>query len=109
MKLSTLEVLDSRMANDKAIASLALGDLSIMLSFVAFVILGIVSIMIPLVGLVAGVIGIMLSRKATKEIIETNEGGRGLATSGLYCSIITIALQILIILDLLVISAVATI
>ncbi|RLQ94601.1 DUF4190 domain-containing protein [Falsibacillus albus] len=57
--------------------------------------MGILSIIIPFIGLVLGFIGVGFSRKALKEIGKTNEGGRGLATSGYVCSVIGIVLQLL--------------
>ena len=55
--------------------------------------LGVLSILIPHIGLILGVIGVVVSRKATKEIVKTNEGGSGLATSGLICSVVGIIIQ----------------
>ncbi|PKR83619.1 DUF4190 domain-containing protein [Heyndrickxia camelliae] len=57
--------------------------------------LGILSIVIPFIGVVLGVIGIIYSRIGIKEIEETNENGRGLATSGFICSIIGIIIHLL--------------
>ncbi|WP_375219182.1 DUF4190 domain-containing protein [Psychrobacillus sp. PGGUH221] len=45
--------------------------------------LGILSILIPFVGLILGGIGVVVSRKAAKELVIINQGGSGLATSGL--------------------------
>lgn len=56
--------------------------------------LGILSILIPYIGLILGVIGVVVSRKATKEIVKTDEGGSGLATSGLICSVVGIIIQL---------------
>ena len=61
--------------------------------------LGILSILIPLIGFILGVIGIAISRKAKKEIVITNERGIGIATSGLICSVVGIIIQISIILS----------
>ncbi|WP_299095678.1 DUF4190 domain-containing protein [uncultured Metabacillus sp.] len=58
-------------------------------------ILGILSILIPFIGAVLGVAGIVFSRKALKEIIKTNEGGKGIANSGLICSVVGIIIQLL--------------
>ena len=57
--------------------------------------LGILSIVIPLIGIVLGVIGIIYSRIGIKEIEESHENGRGLATSGFICSIIGIVINVL--------------
>ncbi|MEK4091903.1 DUF4190 domain-containing protein [Viridibacillus sp. FSL H8-0110] len=69
--------------NSKSIASLALG---------------ILSIFIPFVGLIFGIIGIILSSKSMKEIDQTSEKGKGLAISGKICSIVGICVQILLVL-----------
>ncbi len=61
-------------------------------------VLGILSIFIPFVGFILGIIGIVLSRKATREIAMRNENGKGLAVAGLTCSIVGIVLQILLVL-----------
>ena len=55
--------------------------------------LGVHSIRIPYIGLILGFIGVVVSRKATKEIVKTNEGGSGLATAGLICSVVGIIIQ----------------
>jgi hypothetical protein len=57
--------------------------------------LGILSILIPFIGLIIGVIGVVFSRKAKKEMVITDEGGRGVATSGLICSVVGIIIQTL--------------
>ena len=57
--------------------------------------LGILSLLVPLLGLILGVIGVVFSRKAKKEMDITGEGGRGLATSGLICSVVGIIVQTL--------------
>ena len=62
--------------------------------------LGILSILIPLIGLVLGIIGIVFSNKAKKEIALTSENGMGLATAGLVCSIVGVIIQTFIILNL---------
>lgn len=56
--------------------------------------IGILSILLPLIGLVLGIIGIVFSRKALKEIGETHENGRGLAITGLVCSVVGIVTQL---------------
>src|SRR5699024_1405730 len=69
-------------------------------------ILGIISILLPFVGLVFGVIGVVVSRKAKKEIINTNDGGRRLATVGLFCSVIGVIIQIFVILGYIAYSSI---
>lgn len=63
--------------------------------------LGILSILIPHIGLILGVIGIVVSRKATKEIVKTDEGGSGLATSGLICSVVGIIIQLFLVVSII--------
>ena len=60
-------------------------------------ILGIVSLLITYLGLVSAIAGIILSRMATKEIEERGENGRGLALGGLITSIVGLILQLIII------------
>lgn len=66
-------------------------------AIISFV-LGILTFLIPFIGFIFGIIGIILSVKATKQMKETNEGGKGLAIAGLICSIIGLVLQLLVIL-----------
>jgi hypothetical protein len=68
--------------------------------------LGILSIIIPIIGLVLGVIGVVVSRKASKEILKTKEGGKGLSTSGLICSVVGIVIQLFAILGYVVFTSV---
>ncbi|MBU8917624.1 DUF4190 domain-containing protein [Bacillus sp. FJAT-29953] len=67
-------------------------------SSVISITVGILSLFIPFIGLILGIIGIVFSRIAVKQIKKTNENGRGLATAGLICSIIGVILQLLLIL-----------
>lgn len=69
--------------------------------------LGILSIVIPFLGLVLGVIGIFVYRKAKKEITLTGEGGKGLAISGLICSIVGILTQLFMVLAYVLFSSLA--
>ncbi|MCM3757526.1 DUF4190 domain-containing protein [Sporosarcina aquimarina] len=61
--------------------------------------LGILTIFLPMIGLVLGILGVVFSRIATKEIVKTNESGKGLATSGLICSVVGIVIQLFIVLS----------
>ncbi|MFV2046116.1 DUF4190 domain-containing protein [Metabacillus litoralis] len=56
--------------------------------------IGILSILLPFLGLVLGVIGIVIARKALKEIEKTGYIGGGLATSGLICSSVGFIIQL---------------
>ncbi|GAB3056563.1 DUF4190 domain-containing protein [Virgibacillus ainsalahensis] len=71
--------------------------------------LGILSILIPFIGLVLGIIGVIVSRKATKEIGKTNEAGKGLAISGLICSMAGTILQTLVVLGYIAYNTITTI
>lgn len=59
------------------------------------------SIVLPLIGLVLGVFGVVFSKNATKEIMKTKESGKGLATSGLICSVVGIVIQLFLVLSIL--------
>lgn len=63
--------------------------------------LGILSILIPIIGIVLGIIGVVVSRKAVKEIVKNNENGKGLATSGLICSVVGIISHIFVVLGII--------
>lgn len=54
---------------------------------VAALVLGILSIVIPYVGILFGITAIVLATLAFKEIRHTYEQGRGLAIAGLVCGI----------------------
>ncbi|PKH11149.1 MULTISPECIES: DUF4190 domain-containing protein [Planomicrobium] len=69
--------------------------------------LGILSILIPLLGLFLGIIGLVVYRKARKEIALTGEGGKGLAISGLICSIVGILSQLFMVLMWFLFSSIA--
>ena len=71
--------------------------------------LGILSIVIPLIGLIPGVLGLIFSRKATKEIVKTNENGKGLATSGLICSVLGIVIQLFGVLGIIAYNSLTTV
>ncbi|WP_078379972.1 DUF4190 domain-containing protein [Sutcliffiella halmapala] len=62
--------------------------------------LGILSILIPFLGLVLAVIGIVLYGMSKREIVQNNENGSGLAVAGLICSIVGIVIQLFMILGL---------
>lgn len=59
--------------------------------------LGVLSIIIPYIGLILGIIGIVISTKSIIGIDESNEKGRRLAISGRVCSIVGICFQLLLI------------
>ncbi|MCT8136691.1 DUF4190 domain-containing protein [Anaerobacillus sp. CMMVII] len=60
--------------------------------------LGILSIFVPGFGIVIGVIGIIISIAAKREIERTNEEGISYANAGLICSVIGIVAQLFLVL-----------
>lgn len=62
------------------------------------IILGILSIIVPFVGIFLGIIGLVISQKGIKEIDTSNEIGKGLAISGRILSIVGICIQLLLLL-----------
>ncbi|WP_043932775.1 DUF4190 domain-containing protein [Bacillus sp. EB01] len=70
---------------------------------------GILSILLPIIGLVLGVIEVVTSRKAVKEIERTVDGGRGLATAGLICSSVGIIIQLFGVLGMIAYYSVSTV
>lgn len=63
--------------------------------------LGVLSIMIPAIGFILGVIGIFIARSSMKEIDTANQKGMGMAISGLICSIVGIVFQLFVILAII--------
>ena len=59
--------------------------------------LGILSILIPFIGLILGVLGVIFYRKS----IQSEEAGRGMAIAGLICSIVGLTFQVLIVISYL--------
>ncbi|PZE20200.1 DUF4190 domain-containing protein [Paenibacillus xerothermodurans] len=55
---------------------------------IAAMVLGILSIVIPYIGLIIGIVAIIFSAISLKEIKRTGEQGRGMAIAGLVCGII---------------------
>ncbi|WP_226002940.1 DUF4190 domain-containing protein [Paenibacillus sp. BJ-4] len=74
---------------------------------VASMVLGILSVVIPYLGLIIGIVGIILSSLSLKEINRYGEQGRGMAIAGLVCSIIGTLIYALIILFLVVVFVIA--
>ena len=64
-------------------------------------VLGVLSIMIPVFGLLLGGAGVYFYIKAKKEMIMTNESGRGFALAGLICSFIGIIIQLITLISLI--------
>lgn len=55
---------------------------------IASLVLGILSIVIPYVGFILGIVAIVFSSLSLKEIKRTGEQGKGLSIAGLVCGII---------------------
>ncbi|NIK12367.1 DUF4190 domain-containing protein [Alkalibacillus almallahensis] len=70
--------------------------------------IGILSILIPFIGLFLGVFGVVTSRKAIKEIEKNREDGRGLANSGLICSSVGIVIQLFVVLGYIAFISITT-
>ena len=69
---------------------------------------GILSLFIPFLGLILGVIGIVYSRIAFKQINKRNGKGTGLATAGLICSIVGVIIQLFMVLGYVAFFAITT-
>ncbi|WP_088043304.1 DUF4190 domain-containing protein [Bacillus sp. EAC] len=63
--------------------------------------LGVLSIIIPYIGFILGILGISLSKRSIVEIEISNEKGKGLAISGRICSIVGLCIQVFLILLLI--------
>lgn len=64
---------------------------------IASMVLGILSLIIPYIGFILGIIAIVLSRRASREIQYTGQNGKGFATAGLVCGIIGTAIYAVVI------------
>jgi len=53
---------------------------------------------IPNLGLVLGIIGLIIANRSIREIESANKDGRGLAIAGKVCSIVGIVIQLIFIL-----------
>ena len=71
--------------------------------------LGIFSIVIPIIGLILGIIGVVFSRQAAKKIAFSNESGIGFATAGLICSVVGIIFQTFNLVALFLFASVTTV
>ncbi|MFS0764224.1 MULTISPECIES: DUF4190 domain-containing protein [Peribacillus] len=65
-------------------------------------IMGVLSLFIPFVGIILGILGLIFASKSKQEIKLTGESGDGLVTAGKVCSIVGIILNVLVILIFLV-------
>lgn len=61
-------------------------------------IMGVLSLFIPIIGIILGISGLIFASKSKKEMNLTGESGNGLVTAGKVCSIIGIILNVLMIL-----------
>jgi hypothetical protein len=65
---------------------------------IAAMVLGILSVVLPYIGLLIGIIAIIFASISLKEIKRNQEQGRGMAIAGLVCGIVGTAIYALIIL-----------
>ncbi|MCC3375014.1 DUF4190 domain-containing protein [Cohnella sp. REN36] len=68
-------------------------------------ILGIMSIVVPYVGLIIGIVAIVFAALSFKELKRTGEQGRGMAVAGLVCGIIGTTIYSLILLFIIILFA----
>lgn len=76
---------------------------------IAALVLGILSLLIPWVGIILGIIGIILARLSLNEIKENNQNGKGMAIAGLTTSIICLSIYALIVILLFLVGGLASI
>lgn len=67
-------------------------------------IMGVLSLLIPFIGIILGILGLIFAAKSKQEMKLTGETGNGLVTAGKVCSIIGIILNVIVILIFLVFS-----
>lgn len=65
-------------------------------------VLGILSLVVPYVGFIIGIVAIIISRVAAKEIKQRGEDGSGMALAGLICGIVGTAFYAIIIIILVI-------
>ncbi|WP_433745817.1 DUF4190 domain-containing protein [Falsibacillus pallidus] len=68
--------------------------------------MGFFSVFIPFIGIILGIFGVVFARKASREMDNNHQSGRGLATAGIVCSGIGIFIQILTIVGYITFAAV---
>jgi Domain of unknown function (DUF4190) len=73
---------------------------------VAALVLGILSLVIPYIGFIFGIIGLILANISVKEITVSGQSGRGLAIAGRVTSIICLALYGVVIIIVLIFLAI---
>lgn len=66
-------------------------------------ILGVLAILIPIIGIVLGILGLIFASNSKKEMLQSGDSGMNLALTGKVCSIIGIIINSILILILLVI------
>ncbi|WP_010093844.1 DUF4190 domain-containing protein [Ornithinibacillus scapharcae] len=71
-------------------------------------VLGILSIVIPWVGFILAIIGLVFANISIKEMTVSGESGRGLAIAGRVISIITLSLYGLLILIIMLIIGISS-
>lgn len=71
---------------------------------IAALVLGILSLLVPYVGLILGIVGIVFAKKALNEIKKQNLGGKGMAVAGLTTSIIGVSFYAFILFIILILG-----
>ena len=71
-------------------------------------VLGVISLLITYLGLFTSIVGIILSRVATREIEERGEKGSDIALGGLITSIVGLVLQLFILIGTSIIARLIT-
>lgn len=75
---------------------------------ISSMVLGILSIILPYIGLILGIIGIVLAKKSFAELNVNKQSGRGMAIAGLTTSIIGVAIYGLILIMLIIGAAIVS-
>lgn len=75
---------------------------------IASMVLGILSILIPYVGIILGILGIIFAKKSFVEINVGKQNGKGMAITGLTTSIVGLSFYILLLFILMVIGGIAS-
>lgn len=75
---------------------------------IASLVLGILSIMLPYIGFILGIVAIVLSSLSFKELKKSNEQGKGMSIAGLVCGIVGTVLYGLIILFVVIVAVAYT-
>lgn len=74
---------------------------------IASLVLGILSLIVPYIGIILGILAVVFAKKAFSDIEALKYGGRGLAVGGLTCGIIGLALYTILLLFAMLIGGLA--